>query len=173
MSIITSYQEPKDILIKLAREGRRTWLANSNEDVADHLFNFCITAHSLRDWCIKYTNANASEFHEFCNKYEHIKWCRDIANSSKHFGLDHGKGSTVTSVSDSVDTLITLLPTGEYAPELTHERKSITIEKSNGEREGLMMFLFLTFSNWEEIFDQYNIPRAPDSIKTEMFVEWI
>ena len=171
MSVISFYQEPKDLFLKLAREGRRAWITDSKEDSADHLFNYCITAHSLRDWCIKYLSIPKNEFHEVCNNYERLQWCRDIANSSKHFGLGTEKTSTVSKVNEIKDELVTITPDGQYSSN-TQSRDSFIIEKPNGENELLMMFLFYSFSNWEEIFDKYQIPRYPDSLKTEMFIEF-
>jgi len=171
VSVISFYQEPKDLFLKLAREGRRAWITDSKEDSADHLFNYCITAHSLRDWCIKYLSIPKNEFHEVCNNYERLQWCRDIANSSKHFGLGTEKTSTVSKVNEIKDELVTITPDGQYSSN-TQSRDSFIIEKPNGENELLMMFLFYSFSNWEEIFDKYQIPRYPDFLKTEMFIEF-
>jgi len=42
------------MLLKLIREGNRITFEDEYENISDHFFNFSITAHSLRDWCIKY-----------------------------------------------------------------------------------------------------------------------
>ncbi|PIL42053.1 hypothetical protein CR105_26380 [Massilia eurypsychrophila] len=55
--------------------------------MCDHFFNFCITAHSLRDWIINLQMVERQSVHDRCNQVSELAACRDIANASKHFDL--------------------------------------------------------------------------------------
>ena len=106
MSQIKCFAKAGDILAKVVREGRRVNFASDDFELSDSIFNFCVTAHSMRDWCIKELgwdsdNQKKQKFHDDCNAYEFLKYARDIANGSKHFGLDSNKTSTVDGVENN------------------------------------------------------------------------
>src|SRR5262245_35593866 len=75
---------------KLEREAYRAYHSRSPLHKADHFFNFCVTAHSLRDYYFKRRrirkNAQAP-YHTLWNKNPALVAVRDIANSTKHFTL--------------------------------------------------------------------------------------
>jgi hypothetical protein len=107
MSQIKCFTKAGDILAKVVREGRRVNFASNDFELSDSIFNFCITSHSMRDWCIKELgwdsgSQKTQSFHDACNTFEFLKYARDIANGSKHFGLDDGKISTVKGVENDV-----------------------------------------------------------------------
>lgn len=90
MSLQYFYLGPPDLLNKLEREASRLLHAAASSDtpaMCDHFFNFCITAHSLRDWIINSQIADKQLVHNRCNQVSELAACRDIANSSKHFAL--------------------------------------------------------------------------------------
>ncbi|WP_419238845.1 hypothetical protein ACN08P_20930 [Photobacterium leiognathi subsp. mandapamensis] len=174
MSVIRTYETPSDLFMKLIREGRRTWCCTQLEDKADHFFNFCITSLSLRDWCIeelKLTGKDKDDFFKLHSSNEWLNYCGSIANSSKHFALKAGRKSAVSSVNNTVDSLVPIFPDGAWHDEVKIERVSFEITTSDGESKGLMLLLFFTCYEWEKIFDQYSIRRPHDNIKVSMFVE--
>jgi hypothetical protein len=85
-------KEPSDLLNKLLREQHRAFHANHADHVADHLYNFCITALALRDHVFVALDYNADKKAAF-----HVRWrddvvriaCSEIANTSKHAELRH------------------------------------------------------------------------------------
>lgn len=94
MSLISTYTSPSDLFMKLLREGTRTLRASDIANKSDHLFNFCVTSISLRDWCISYlklTGKDKNDFFEMHSKILALKYCGDIANSSKHFEIQSDK----------------------------------------------------------------------------------
>lgn len=160
MSAITIYKEPQDILFKLLREGRRAWYAEVDQDKCDHFYNFCVTAHSLRDWCIKYLGLSGSALNDFHTEMNTIKYfaeCRDIANSSKHFGLDN-KTSLVSSAStiESEFAAITGMENGECYQKVN--RKDIAITLSDGTCKDLFGFLHFVASNWIGVMKNKRVP---------------
>ena len=74
---------------KLERERYRAFHHRNRLHKADHFYNFCVTAHAMRDYYIKETGTPKSEFHERLNRVRVLVAVRDIANSSKHFKLDN------------------------------------------------------------------------------------
>ncbi|MBE0378318.1 hypothetical protein [Pseudoalteromonas prydzensis] len=171
MSLIEGFVSPKDLLLKMFREGRRTHLSEREEDVADHFLNFCITAHSLRDWCIKEKSIPQQSLHDYCNKSIYLEHCRDIANSSKHFGLRSGSGSTVQQVSNDIAKFQTINSNGEILED-HHDRNTLIIELPDGTEQLLMMFLYNVGTKWLEIFDFYNIDALPETVVGEMFIDF-
>ena len=173
MSAIVAYKEPQDLIFKLLREGRRTWLASDPQEKCDHFFNYCVTAHSLRDWCIKYlqlSDAEKSNFHTEMNTIKYFAECRDIANSSKHFGLD----SKISSVSTAFPTESEFaVITGEQNSEQYEsvKRMDISISLTDGTNVDLFGFLHLTANNWIETLKRKNIPINNGYHTIYMFIE--
>nr|MBF0684875.1 hypothetical protein [Pseudomonas sp.] len=89
MSFISGINEPKDMLLKLVREGNRVNFEEDSENVMDHFFNFSVTAHSLRDWCINYLSqqSNKKQLNQIWDNEKYLVIAKDIANSVKHFKI--------------------------------------------------------------------------------------
>lgn len=169
MSAISTYTEPQHILIKALREGRRAWLAKDPIDKCDHFFNFCVTAHSMRDWCIKYLKiTDTSAFHTEMNLNPHFGICRDIANSSKHFGLDRTK-STVKAATSTLSKFAVLGAT-DATPALV-EQEDISISLSDGNKLELFGFLHYVADGWINVLQQKSIPMNSDYSTIYMFIE--
>lgn len=172
MSAISTYKEPKDILFKLLREGRRTWLSNGIEEKSDHFFNYCVTAHSLRDWCIKHLQLSGIDvdlFHKEMNSLNFLAECRDIANSSKHFKLTDTLVSSAFPTQSEFATI-----TGEEHQidyEIT-KRLDIEIALSNGSAMDLFRFLHHTSSSWIDVLRRKGIPTEDGFHTIYMFIEY-
>ncbi len=84
---------------KVLRESYRTWHAKDSIHKADHFYNFCITAHSLRDYFVEHKglggNSESRQRRHTEREALHTEWdsndllgaVREIANSAKHFSL--------------------------------------------------------------------------------------
>jgi hypothetical protein len=76
---------------KLERESYRAFHSRNAIHKADHFLNFCITAHSLRDYYFErmnlVTSAEQQPFHEAWSSQPLLVAVADIANSAKHFVL--------------------------------------------------------------------------------------
>ncbi|MCG9602237.1 hypothetical protein L1D16_15595 [Vibrio sp. Isolate31] len=176
MSIIKEYKLPKDLLEKLGREGERAWKSTNIQDKADHFFNFCVTSLSLRDWCIAYLELEGADKNQFFEKHSQSKWlnyCGSIANASKHFKLLAGRTSSVESVESKVSKLVTLGANGQVIEGAESERVSFDIQVSEDEAKDLMTVLFHCVAQWEEVFENYGIPKPELNIKAKMFIEYI
>jgi hypothetical protein len=98
-ALLYKYNSSKTLFEKLRRDRNRLWEAIKNEnetDLCDNFFDFCVTAHALRDWVIKEHSCalSANGVHDTCNSCEVLQMCRDIANANKHFGLKEDKEKT-------------------------------------------------------------------------------
>lgn len=172
MSTINAYKEPQDLIFKLLREGRRTWRTSDPQEKCDHFFNYCVTAHALRDWCIKYlelSGVDKNNFHAEMNLIKYFAECRDIANSSKHFGLD-AKASSV-STAFPTESEFAVITGGQNSEQYEMvKRMDISISLADGSSVELFGFLHHTANNWIETLKRKGIPINDGYNPVYMFV---
>ena len=75
---------------KLERELYRAYHCRDSIHKADHFFNFCVTAHSMRDYYLERVgnhNNNQQTLNDNWSKETLLIIVSDIANSAKHFTL--------------------------------------------------------------------------------------
>jgi hypothetical protein len=174
LSTINAYKKPQDLVFKLLREGRRTWITSDCQEKCDHFFNYCVTAHALKDWCIKHLNLSKVEkerFHTEMNAIQYFSECRDIANSSKHFGLDNKESSVMTAfpVQSEFAVITGELDSGQYEKV---KRMDISILLIDGIRIDLFGFLHHTANNWIETLKRRGIPCKDGYSPAYMFIEY-
>ncbi|MCH5554107.1 hypothetical protein ACQJ22_09675 [Pseudomonas fragariae (ex Marin et al. 2024)] len=147
--VIPVFQCPRDIALKLFREAGRAWNASTLEEMGDHLFNFCVTNSSLRDWILqsKGEKGDAAFHNAWRAKADGLFGeCADIANASKHLVVKP------VSVGVGNQKLSALGPNGVIKG-LEKERKAFSIVRSGGEDIDLLMFFFKICRAWEELFE--------------------
>jgi hypothetical protein len=175
MSVISAFKEPQDILSKLLREGQRTWRAADPQEKCDHFFNYCVTAHALRDWCIKHLNlqrADVTNFHTEMNTIKYFGECRDIANSSKHFGLSSSVSAVAAATTTESD--LAVLTGGNALADLpTIRRSDIAISLSDGTSIDLFGFLHHTSTGWINVLKNKSISVNANSRPEYMFIEYV
>ncbi|MCK8103008.1 hypothetical protein [Pseudoalteromonas sp. 2CM36K] len=175
MSLISTYTSPSDLFMKLLREGTRTWRASDIANKSDHLFNFCVTSISLRDWCISYlklTGKDKNDFSEMHSKILPLKYCGDIANSSKHFEVQSDRKSPVTGVIGNVETSIPMFADGKLRHDLAIETLSFEICTDDGKAKDLMLLLFEVCTEWIKVFKQFDIQHPNEDLIGHMFIEY-
>jgi hypothetical protein len=148
--MIPIYRMPRDIALKLFREAGRTWKATDLESMADHLFNFCVTNSSLRDWVMQ-TKQIAKRDHAF-----HSSWramadglfgdCADIANASKHLLV------LETQIDPSQEAVVAIGLNGQPIAGSMKMKDVYQIRRPGGELVDLTMFFFKTCRAWEDYF---------------------
>jgi hypothetical protein len=149
--MITEYSKPFDIYRKLLREARRTWLSKDHTEASDHLFNFCVTCVSLRDWVIKHLNMDRTQKDSYRKEWRSIGYfgaCADIANSAKHFGLDYGKTSSVKNINANTEQMIAIGPGGVVLPSIKSEKPFFKIYIDSNEVD-LLVLLYTSCKDWE------------------------
>ncbi|MBT0065521.1 hypothetical protein J4H69_06165 [Vibrio alginolyticus] len=158
MSIFPSLKNPNDLLLKLCRESINVYTSQKDEEVLDRFFNFCITAHSLRDWVIKSSGIDKNTVHDYCNTYDSLKMCRDIANANKHFGLDSGKISSVSAI-DEKELSYRPMALGEIDTKTIVKKPSLEVLDQNGNKINLKDFMNNAIEAWVDVFDHFSITR--------------
>ena len=78
---------PCDLLKKLKFEAERLKQNFNSYD----FFNFVVTAYHLCDWVEKNFGLRKGDI---LDSYLEIQICRDLANASKHFGIDRYQSTT-------------------------------------------------------------------------------
>lgn len=164
--LLYKYNSSEALFEKLRRDRKRLRKAIQNEnetELCDNFFDFCVTAHALRDWVIKENSCELSEnaVHDTCNSYEVLQMCRDIANANKHFGLNKDKEKTkkTYSVFVSSSTMIDFyedLSNGSIS-RVMRDNLDIAIMSKNGVIYGIWEFADKVEESWKEVFAKCGI----------------
>jgi hypothetical protein len=184
MSLINNISEPKDMLLKLIREGNRINFEDDYENISDHFFNFSVTAHSLRDWCIKYQGlqSNKKVLHTQWDKEPFLAVAKDIANSVKHFGIDYYKPQIQDSEYESTDIIQfcegenisekfdNVLSDESFREASSEKRLSYIVKFKDGPDITLNEYVFKTVTFWNEYFIKESIPIDPSRDIRHLFI---
>ena len=89
----------RDLLKKIEREANRAYRSHNPVSMNDHFFNFCITAHSMKDYFFEESDIHDKRLRE---QY-YVEWnndrfliaCGEIANSTKHLVLRDREGEPI------------------------------------------------------------------------------
>lgn len=91
MPLTVRLTSPLALFRKLERESYRAYHAKTPLHKADHFFNFCVTAASMRDYTLEHLNmlspTQKSPYYDTWSKMPALVAAAEIANSSKHFVL--------------------------------------------------------------------------------------
>jgi hypothetical protein len=162
MSLRYFYASPADLLNKIERECYRTIHAGAEtrkEAMCDHFFNFCVTAHALRDWVKKSPNFPAGlDIHKKCNGYPELAACRDIANSNKHFDFESTRFARGAVISRS--SVADVFEDKHGALHITDPRESIEISIAiDGEPiQDSYQFMQRVINIWSGFLNEFDIP---------------
>ena len=91
MALTPTVKSIEDLFGKLEREAYRSYHSEKKIHKEDHFYNFCVTAHSMRDYFFEYQGIESKKkkntFHQEWNKDEFLVAAKEIANTWKHFRL--------------------------------------------------------------------------------------
>jgi len=89
MPLTARLSSPLALYRKLERESYRAFHAKTPLHKADHFFNFCVAAASMRDYTLEYLNkvTQSQPYYDAWAKIPTLVAAAEIANSSKHFVL--------------------------------------------------------------------------------------
>jgi hypothetical protein len=109
MELIPTLSEPSDVMAKLAREHCRAINGRELTDIADHLYNFCITSLSIRDHLLEHLKIIIKDEKKKKIQYwgltNTIKAAHEIGNSSKHFCLRDPRTLNIrTTIAKNIET---------------------------------------------------------------------
>jgi hypothetical protein len=102
MSLSASLKSPLSLFRKLEREAYRAYHAGTALQKADHFYNFCVTAASMRDYMLEHLGkvlpADKRPYHAAWSRVPALQAAAEIANSAKHFVLREPKTGTIKPV---------------------------------------------------------------------------
>ena len=91
MPLASTLASPAALFRKLEREAYRAYHAGRPAHKADHFFNFCVSAASMRDYCLEHlgktTAKDKQPYYDTWGQVPSLVAASEIANSSKHFVL--------------------------------------------------------------------------------------
>lgn len=90
---LPTLETTEELFWKVEREFYRTVHTSNFVHKADHFYNFCVTAHALREYYLKETNewginARRKERENQWDRVDVLCAVRDVANLAKHWRLD-------------------------------------------------------------------------------------
>ncbi|WP_139332637.1 hypothetical protein [Aquipseudomonas alcaligenes] len=152
---------------KLERELYRAYHHRNSTHKADHFFNFCVTAHSMRDYFLE----RSGNLERAARQPFESQWADDplltaiaeIANSSKHFVLRNRrtltpKASTTKKVGLGKGKFadIYMSPQGEIKA-IPITLPDITITLSDGQKYELYNFMNEAIKYWKSFLNDQGI----------------
>ena len=146
---------------KAERELYRTWHARSAYHKADHFYNFCITAHALRDYYLLMLDppllqADTQRQHEEWNRVEIIRAVKDIANSAKHWRLRSVAGTRGMRLGEDIAVDIYLSSADEVVLEQVRMPGWI-VEVGSGDEYDTLSFLQEVLDYWKQFLESKGI----------------
>lgn len=163
----------KALFRKLERESYRAYHASSRIHKADHFFNFCVTAHSFRDYLLddlgKHTKSEKAPFHDAWNNDAILVAVAEIANSSKHFRLRNSDGSLkvvkTRRVVKTMNDFVNIYRDGEgRLSGVKVEKADIEVVLSDGRRFALYGFTAAVLGYWKQRLEQHGVRITKQSL---------
>lgn len=159
----------QELFWKVEREFRRTVHAPNLVHKADHFYNFCVTAHALRQYFLKETDEWKTESgkkrESQWNQLDALCIIRDVANLTKHWRLDIPPpgGREVDRVrsdtSGMVDAYVTL--DGRLVLD-QREVPTLVVRTESGGKHEVVKLAYDVVNYWREfITSEGAIPLGP------------
>jgi hypothetical protein len=174
MRLAPSLTSPAALYRKLERESYRAFHSRSRIHKADHFFNFCVTAHAMRDYLLEYLGKierkDKQPYHELWNKIPPLAAARDIANSSKHFELrerttGERKAVSTLAVRRRKSSYVELFSNGRGEFQfVVVEAPDISVKLSDGTVLLLYEFTHEVLAHWRSCLSQHGIKVRRQSL---------
>nr|WP_320014784.1 hypothetical protein [uncultured Desulfobacter sp.] len=98
------------------------------------------------------------DIHNYCNIYDSLKMCKDIANANKHFGLDEDKTPTVSGISEK-ELSYSPVNIERQSEDRSIKKPSLEIVTDDGKQINLKDFMNETIESWVDVFDHFGLPK--------------
>lgn len=152
---------------KLERESVRAFHHANLTHKSDHFYNFCITAHSMRDHLLeRLGKVNAQDRQPFFDAWQlqpSIVAVADIANTAKHFQLRTKSGQLKTAktkkVGPGATTVFDIFLASDGKP-IVRKRtgvKTIVVTLEDGRRLEMYPFMAAVMSYWKDVLSFHGI----------------
>lgn len=163
----------KALFRKLERESYRAYHATSRVHKADHFFNFCVTAHSFRDYLLddlgKLIWSDKEPFHVDWDKDAVLVAVAEIANSSKHFRLRRKNGVLkdvkTRKVVQTTNGFVSVYLDSDGILSAVHvEKADIDVVLSDGRRFALHEFSAAVLNYWRQRLEDHGLRVTRQSL---------
>jgi len=165
-----------DLYRKLERESYRAYHADSPMHKADHFFNFCVTAHSMRDYCLEHLglilDSDKQPFYEVWNAVPLLVAVQEIANSSKHYVLRNSKNKIVKAlktrtVRSRYSTFVDIYENEQKDCKFVLvKRPDVSVTLSDGKVFLLSQFTHEVMEYWRSYLLKHGIKLRRQSLRT-------
>ncbi|MHB8138001.1 MAG: hypothetical protein ACYDGO_06375 [Smithellaceae bacterium] len=167
MTIRPTLSKPSDVLSKLKRE---RWRINQSEDIidrSDHIYNFCITSNSIKDYIFEHLQITSKEekniYHNEWNKHSYLVSCHEISNVVKHYTLRDKKGikkkPKTKRMTNTTIEMIDFYEDDQGGCFKIHKNyDNYEIETMNNEVFSDLDFTHKVIDYWEKYFHDKSIP---------------
>ena len=161
---------------KAEREAYRAYHASKRLHKADHFFNFCVTAHSLRDYFFERKGIPKKDqtlYHQQWDGSAALVAVGDIANTSKHFTLRSSDGKPRTPRTKRVRTVrndfanVFASSSGDLHT-IFVPAPDVTVTLSDGKRLELHFFMEEVLKYWRSYLASQAIPIRRQSLRQLM-----
>ncbi len=173
MTLLTPHLGTIDqVYQKVLRERYRTWHARDFVHKADHFYNFCITAHSLRDYFLEHKGwggdpenrkkhgSERQEQHTEWNSKEALRAVKEIANSAKHFSLDRPPQTKATK--ETTGAAVDVYVEGDELSCVEVVIPDFVVTMASGKEHHLWEMMSEVSEYWLQFLTETGIPLADD-----------
>ena len=149
---------------KVLREHHRALHSMDSIHKADHFYNFCITAHSLRDYFVKHKgwgrDGRGDEQYAEWNANEVLRAVKDIANSAKHFILREQPETRATE--EATGAGVEVYDAGGELSCVKVVIPDFVVTMASGEKYHLWEIMSDVIEYWRQFLTETGIPLATD-----------
>ena len=150
---------------KVLRERHRTWHARDSIHKADHFYNFCITAHSLRDYFLAHKgwgkrSSESRRQHTEWNSKEALRAVQEIANSAKHFSLYRPPETKATE--ETTGVAFDVYVQGDELSCVEVVIPDFVVTTASGKEHHLWELMSDVSEYWRQFLTETGIPLADD-----------
>ena len=173
MALTPSLNSIEDLFGKLEREAYRAYHANKKSHKADHFYNFCVTAHAMKDYFFERKGARECAKDPYRNKWNDdycLVAASEIANTAKHFVLREKRKNKPKKVktegvkqNKSLFVDISMDGEGQFREEFVEKPDLIVTLQDRSEFE---MWEFTTYIKeyWREFLEREGINVQQQSV---------
>lgn len=162
--------EPLQVLHKLEREMHRAFHHQNYAHKADHFFNFCITALSLKDFVLKYLNITSEQekttYYGAWSSVSCLQAASEIANTVKHCRLKHAPRTQTVELSKSVVVNMLLNDSGSDFKQIDQVIPDYKVTLSDGRELHVYEFSRNVIDYWKGYLQSLGITYKPQDEHT-------
>lgn len=164
------FLEPRDLLLKLARDGQRLREAVECQDlekIADCLFDFSNTAYCIKDW-LKH-NRSATFTEDDVEEHVHntivLNACREICNANKHHTIKAAAEAVEEVLTSNLISAVAQYPHIDSGVPLEAEDAPtfrVKVVLSDESRHEVTYFADEVIAAWTEFFTRHALLARPE-----------